>query len=73
MLDTYTSLGSIYVIHVNTMSSGIPYADSFYPAIHFCLTKVKADESRLIVYASIHYKKTVWGLVKSKILDLKKY
>ena len=65
------------------MNAGIPYADSFYVELSYCLSNVGSEYntlaggnwktktniehgSQLVVFASIKYKKTVWGLVKSK-------
>ena len=69
--------GQIYFIDVDTVNAGIPYADSFNVELSYCISKYaydknntvkhcKKDGARLIVYAAIKYKKTVWGLVKSK-------
>ena len=76
--------GQIYFIDVDTVNAGIPYADSFYVTIHFCLTSVSKtadpdylagakDCSRLTLIAAIKYKKTVWGLVKSKPFSSKPF
>ena len=51
---------------VDTVNAGIPYADSFYVALHWCVVKVSAREARIVVKAEIKYKKSVWGLVKSE-------
>ena len=65
------------------MNAGIPYADSFYVELSYCLSNAGSEYntvgggngqsktniehgSQLVVFASIKYKKTVWGLVKSK-------
>ena len=47
-------------------NAGIPYADSFYVANRYCITKVSSKKCRLKITNEIRYKKTVWGLVKSK-------
>ena len=59
--------GQIYVVNVETVNSGIPYAESFYVTSNFCLSRVGDKESNLCVVSAIKYKKAVWGLVKSKI------
>ena len=73
--------GQMYFIDVDTVNSGIPYADSFYVELSYCLSKCTTDGnlvkinsrtaphmqySHFYVFAAIKYKKTVWGLVKSK-------
>ena len=73
----------MYFIDVDTVNAGIPYADSFYVDLSYCISKYIGEEinphcsigplkqknkdgARLTVFAAIKYKKTVWGLVKSK-------
>ena len=58
--------GQIYLVNVETVNSGIPYAESFYVTSNFCLSRVGDKESNLCVVSAIKYKKAVWGLVKSK-------
>jgi len=58
--------GCIYVVDTEVSNANIPYADSFYVTNRYCITKVSAHKSRLRVSSEIHYKKHVWGLVKSK-------
>ena len=78
--------GQIYFIDVDTVNAGIPYADSFYVELSYCISNNGSDlksiegtnvrsnthlrEAQLVVFASIKYKKTVWGLVKSKYNNL---
>ena len=57
------------------MNSGIPYADSFYIDLSFCLSKCEGEcnshakeNAKLTVMAAIKYKKTVRALEKSKCL-----
>ncbi|XP_023248581.1 GRAM domain-containing protein 1B-like [Copidosoma floridanum] len=59
--------GQIYCIDVETVNAGIPYADSFSVATHYCISRVSKNESSLVVYSDIKYKKNVWGLVKTII------
>ena len=75
--------GQMYFIDVDTANAGIPYADSFYVELSYCLSKCDQYHgvqhntstenqdyqygSRLTVFAAIKYKKTVWGLVKTFI------
>ena len=64
--------GRQYIIDVEVANNGIPYADSFYVTVHFYLSKVSDTESRLSVIGNIKYRKTVWGLVKSKTKNSQK-
>lgn len=59
--------GFLYAIDMETSNGGIPYADSFFIMVHFCLHKITDNQSSIAVYAQIKYKKSVWGLVKSMI------
>ena len=72
--------GQIYLIDVDAINTGIPYADSFYVTQHYCLSRLtpqdpdfvqgSKDSSRLTLISNIVYKKTVWGIVKCKLLML---
>merc|ERR1712223_1760227 len=59
--------GRQYIVDCEVVNGGIPYADSFYINVHFYVSRVSDNESRLNVMAAIKYKKTVWGLVKTFI------
>ncbi|KAG0724938.1 GRAM domain-containing protein 1A [Chionoecetes opilio] len=59
--------GSAYVVEVEATNGGIPYADYFTVASHYCLAKEDDVRTRLSVWVSIKYKKTPWGLVKTMI------
>lgn len=63
--------GHLYSINVESINSGIPYADSFSVFTHYCMIGTSETESTLEVYGEIKYKKNVWGLVKSKYKKLK--
>ena len=58
--------GVIYVIDAECTPMGIPYADSFSVLNRYCLTRVSKETSRLRVTSEVKYKKSVWGVVKSK-------
>lgn len=61
--------GEMYVIEVESSNAGVPYADSFYIATHFCLTRGAHNfEATLSVYCQIKYRKSVWSLVKGKYI-----
>ncbi|KAK9711679.1 GRAM domain-containing protein 1B-like [Popillia japonica] len=59
--------GYLYAIDVEIINGGIPYADSFYCFVHYCLHKISDTQTSMAVYAQIKYKKSVWGLVKGMI------
>merc|ERR1719391_652902 len=69
--------GQIYLIDVDALNTGIPYADSFYVTQHWCLSRIAPgdpefvqgakDSSRIALISNIVYKKTVWGIVKTFI------
>lgn len=69
LLSDQTNPGEIYAVQVDTVNAGIPYADSFYVQLNFCMARVSQNESKLSVFAAIKYKKSVWGLIKSKWLQ----
>ena len=60
--------GDMYAVNADVSNAGIPYADTFYVAIHYCLLRCGHKQSRLVVHAQIKYKKSVWGIVKSESL-----
>ncbi|GLV31450.1 GRAM domain containing 1B [Carabus blaptoides fortunei] len=59
--------GHLYSIDVETVNAGIPYADSFYVTVHYCIQRISDVESHFSVFAQIKYRKSVWGLVKGLI------
>ncbi|KAF7264549.1 hypothetical protein GWI33_023065 [Rhynchophorus ferrugineus] len=59
--------GSLYAVDVESINAGVPYADSFYVMVHYCLKKVSDTSSSLYVTSHIKYKKNVWGFVKGMI------
>lgn len=67
VMHTDSRPGQQYIIDIEVANAGIPYADSFYVTSHFFLTRITDNESRMSVIATIKYKKTVWGLVKTFI------
>lgn len=58
--------GEIYAVNTEVANSGIPYSETFVAAVHYCLLRCGHKQSRLVVNAHIVYKKSVWGIVKSK-------
>ncbi|XP_018305385.1 GRAM domain-containing protein 1B isoform X1 [Mycetomoellerius zeteki] len=57
--------GHLYCIDVESVNAGIPYADSFSVLTHYCMNNISENETSLIIYSQIKYKKSVWGFVKS--------
>ncbi|XP_050712780.1 protein Aster-A-like isoform X3 [Eriocheir sinensis] len=59
--------GEAYVVELEASNTGIPYADAFVVASHYCLSKEEDNKTRVKVWVSIKYKKALWGLVKTMI------
>lgn len=59
--------GEAYVVEFEATNSGIPYADAFSIASHYCLRKEDENKTRIGVWGNIKYKKTLWGLIKTMI------
>ncbi|XP_063885702.1 protein Aster-B-like isoform X1 [Scylla paramamosain] len=59
--------GEAYVVEFESTNNGIPYADAFSIASHYCLRKEDENKTRIGVWANIKYKKTLWGLIKTMI------
>ena len=57
--------GQLYSIDDEIVNNGIPYADSFYILMHYCLEKVSEKETSLNIYGQLKYKKSIWAFVKS--------
>lgn len=64
--------GQLYSIDDEIVNSGIPYADSFYILMHYCLEKISEKETSLNIYGQLKYKKSVWSFVKSESHLLRK-
>lgn len=62
-----SDLGQLYSIDITSTNAGIPYADSFYVFMHYCLVRTVDDHTMFSVHAQIKYKKSVWGVVKGFI------
>ncbi|XP_056647919.1 protein Aster-B-like isoform X1 [Diorhabda sublineata] len=66
-MNPCSKAGHLYSIDVESLNAGVPYADSFYVFVHYCLQKVSENQSSLQMFAQVKYKKSVWGLVKGMI------
>lgn len=62
-----TKPGQLYSIDATSVNAGIPYADSFYVLLHYCMKRTVDDSTVMSVHAQIKYKKSVWGVVKGFI------
>lgn len=58
----------LYAIDAESVNAGVPYADTFYISTHYCITRApkSSKASSFSAYCQIKYKKSPWGLVKSK-------
>jgi hypothetical protein len=62
--------GQLYAVDAISVNAGIPYADSFHISTHFCMSRTSENESCLAVYAQVKFKKSMWGFVKSKYMNV---
>ncbi|XP_042231302.1 protein Aster-C-like [Homarus americanus] len=67
VIQSQTQPGLVYVVETETVNSGIPYADAFYIATHYCIMKEDEIKTRLVTWVCIKYKKTIWGFLKGLI------
>jgi VAD1 Analog of StAR-related lipid transfer domain len=67
LMRSESMAGQLYSIDVSSVNAGIPYADSFYVCMHYCITRTTENNSLFSVHAQIKYKKSVWGVVKGFI------
>ncbi|XP_064072254.1 protein Aster-B-like [Vanessa tameamea] len=56
--------GVLYSIDCTCENAGIPYADYFSVQAHYCLARTR-DGTALELYGRVHYKKTMWPLVRA--------
>lgn len=67
-MDKNSQPEKMYCVEVDAVTTGIPYGDTFYTHHKYCLTRVNAEESRFMIHSEIRYKKSVWGLVKCRLI-----
>ncbi|XP_070502553.1 protein Aster-B-like isoform X2 [Chironomus tepperi] len=67
LMRTCSKQGLMYSIDATSENAGIPYADSFYVLLHYCMKRTFDDATVMSVHAQIKYKKSVWGVVKGFI------
>ncbi|XP_037039040.1 protein Aster-B-like isoform X2 [Bradysia coprophila] len=56
-----------YAVDVVNSNENIPYADVFEVAIHHCMLSTIDNHTMYSVYGQLRYKKSAWGVVKSRI------
>jgi hypothetical protein len=49
----------LYSIDVHTTAANVPYSDSFYVSVHYCVRQLSPNQSQFAIYASIVYTKSV--------------
>ncbi|BFZ25473.1 hypothetical protein BsWGS_28512 [Bradybaena similaris] len=59
--------GRIYHVDCECCNGGIPYADSFYAVLRYCLTRVTPTKCRVVVTGEVRYKKPVMGMFRGMI------
>jgi len=57
--------GEFYLVDTECVNGGVPYSDNFYVVNRYCMTRVTATKSHLIVTSEIKYRKNVWGFVRN--------
>ncbi|CAG9858589.1 unnamed protein product [Phyllotreta striolata] len=66
-MNPCSKAGELYSIDIESLNAGVPYADSFFVCVHYCIQKVSETHSSIVMYVQVKYKKSVWGLVKGMI------
>ncbi|BFZ13804.1 hypothetical protein BsWGS_16843 [Bradybaena similaris] len=59
--------GRIYHVDCECCNGGIPYSDSFYMLLRYCLTRVSPSKCRVVVTGELKYKKHIMMVFKSMI------
>ncbi|CRK91119.1 CLUMA_CG004807, isoform A, partial [Clunio marinus] len=67
VMRSCSKAGQLYSIDATSVNAGIPYADSFYVLLHYCMKRTVDDSTVMSVHAQIKYKKSVWGVIKGFI------
>jgi len=57
--------GEFYLVDTECINGGIPYSDNFYIVNRYCITRMSATKTRLMVTSEIRYRKAVWGFVRN--------
>ncbi|CAG0899981.1 unnamed protein product [Darwinula stevensoni] len=67
VLDKASRPGYLYAVDCEVNTHGIPYGDSFFVHLHFCITRISASQSSLLLFGQVKYRKSIWGLIKNFI------
>ncbi|XP_064077576.1 protein Aster-B-like [Macrobrachium nipponense] len=67
VLLSQSSPGDVYIVESEVLNSGIPYADAFSVVKHFCICRQDDAKTSVVCWASVKFKKTLWGFVKTMI------
>lgn len=67
MLVSYLNFFDAFLVLILELFLGIPYADSFFVLLHYCMKSTVDDSTVMSVHAQIKYKKSVWGVIKGFI------
>ena len=57
--------GEFYLVDTECINGGVPYSDNFYIVNRYCMTRMSATKTRLILTSEIKYRKNVWGFVRN--------
>ena len=58
--------GKAYCIDCECCNGGIPYGDSFYVVLRYCLTRVSLNKCRVQVTSELKFRKSVMGMFKGE-------
>ena len=47
------------------VNGGVPYSDSFYIVNRYCITRMSAATTHLVITSQIKYRKNIWGFVRN--------
>ncbi|GFO33639.1 gram domain-containing protein 1b-like [Plakobranchus ocellatus] len=59
--------GRIYHVDCECCNGGIPYSESFYVLLRYCLTRVSKAKCRVVVTGELKYRKHVIGMFRGMI------
>jgi len=57
--------GEFYLVDTECVNGGLPYSDNFYIVNRYCISRMSAARTHLMITSEIRYRKTVWGFVRS--------
>ncbi|TDG49379.1 hypothetical protein AWZ03_004247 [Drosophila navojoa] len=60
--------GQLYSIDVVSVNEGIPYADVFNIATHYCLARSENNSTDMLVFGNVNFIKSTWAVVKAFIV-----